>query len=69
MKKIEMEKTKKVLSPPVPNPDDPRIKNILDKLEDEYCVNCIIDKDVIEEKIVELNFNYEKIVEWVEDNI
>lgn len=54
---------------PQPQPMDNRIKEILDKLEDEYYVSGFLNQNEITEKIINLNFDYEKIVEWVQEKM
>ena len=56
------------------NSDDINIKKIdveeiFNRLDDEFVVSCFLDKEEVIGKIKEFNYDYEKVQNWVEEQI
>ena len=56
------------------NSDDINIKKIdveeiFNRLDDEFVVSCFLDKEEVIRKIKEFNYDYEKVQNWVEEQI
>ena len=46
-----------------------KIREIYNRLEDDYFISAIIDEEEAIEKIIELNYDYERLKVWVEEII
>ena len=56
------------------NSDDINIKKIdveeiFNRLDDEFVVSCFLDKEEVIGKIKEFNYDFEKVQNWVEEQI
>ena len=70
---IEENRAKEPELSPVPNPvpdiDESRVEEIYNMLDDEFVVSSFFDKDEVMTKIIEYNYDYEKMKEYIENNI
>lgn len=62
----EWEKIKKEKG--ISEEQDKRIQEMYQMLEDEYGVSGFFEEEKVKKIIFDNNFNYEKIVKWIEDN-
>ena len=46
--------------------NDEKLNEIYSKLEEEYYISSFKQEDEVKEKIKELNYNEDEIIEWVE---
>ena len=44
-------------------------QKIIEKLDEEYNILTIVDEDEFKNKIIELNYNEDKIIEWIEQKL
>ena len=49
--------------------DDDKINQIYEQLEEEYCISGFIEEEEAKKKIRQLNYNIEKINEWIENDL
>ena len=45
------------------------VEEIFNRLDDEFVVSCFLDKEEVIGKIKEFNYDYEKVQNWVEEQI
>ena len=48
---------------------DENLQKIIEKLDEEYNILTIIDEDEFKNKIIELNYNEDKIIEWIDQKL
>ena len=53
----------------IPPDDDPEMKRLLELFDLEYSVLSILEEDEVKEKIKELNYQEDKIREWIEEKM
>ena len=49
--------------------NNPRLEELLNIFDEEYSILSILEEDEVIEKIKELNYNEDKIRNWIEDKI
>ena len=54
---------------PIPDIDDSRLEEIYKRLDEEFFVGNFLQEDLVKQKIIEFNYDYEKIKNWVEAHI
>ena len=76
IKKLYEKKAEPVPDPAIPNPapvpvrdDDEKVDKIYDDLEEEYGISGFIDEDAAKEKIRELEYDRERINQWIEEEL
>ena len=48
---------------------DENLQKIIEKLDEEYNILTIVDEDEFKNKIIELNYNEDKIIEWIDQKL
>lgn len=49
--------------------DKIKVEEMLNDLDEEFCISSLFDEEEVRNKIIELNCDREKINEWIKDNL